>query len=85
MGKRIAVEGDHVLSPPAGQGRGAEAGPRGILPPTPDQPQAEGRAQSRQKRNSEPVYCGLIHFVLTIPHGIKTLRESGCGTPGNFC
>lgn len=28
--------------------------------------------------------CGLTHVVLTIPHDIKTLRGSGCGTPGDF-
>lgn len=27
---------------------------------------------------------GISHSVLTIPHNIKTLQESGCGTPGFF-
>lgn len=40
--------------------------------------------QTHEERDSEPFYCGLIHLVLTIPHNIKTLQESGYGTPGIF-
>ena len=38
----------------------------------------------REERSTEPFYCGLIHSVVTIPHDIKTLQESGCGTSGIF-
>lgn len=52
-------------------GAGERGGSNTGQPPPPAVPREKG--PELETRSREPFYCGLIHFILTIPHNIKTL------------